>query len=452
MNNDPAPFEPDQIMEGLRKVGATLTHFKLHYHSPTTSTATISLQSVLDTCPHLTALDIMRVDPDLSAASAATTFPRLTMLKLDMMDETPVSNEVVTRLLSKLPCLESFWMNHCNDKMVLATFLDHCPSLRYVGFGVLSVDDDESDDNNEDKNGWARFAKRYSNISPGKMKLELENMMEDPFSAAELVTILKHYSPVLEALTIEALIEDAPQRADVSLRLDHVKQLVVTLPDPMDVDDDMGPILRLPGFILRHTPNVERVAIRQTQADASTMQVMTQLSHLKDVELVVDYVDEDIEIPSIFTFLDHHKALGTESTLEKLDIHAMSTETTSAPLYGIERLSNLRELHIRADFPLTVSQISSKALKKAAETCPQLTTLSLNADEVISDKVMYALCQFKNLKELHVTADTISAAGALSCLACRKLEVLEISCQNDIRVVFPVLKTGIPKVYSIVHD
>lgn len=449
--NDPAPFEPEEIMKGLRMVGDTLTHLKIHYQSPTTSTTTICLQSVLDTCPHLTALNIMRVDPDLSAGSATTTFPRLTMLQLDMLDETPVSNEVVTRLLSKLPCLESFWMNRCSDKMVLATFLDHCPSLRYVGFGALSPDDDD-DSYLKDKNTWARFARRYGNLSPGKMKLELENMPEDPFSAADLVTILKHYSPVLEALTIEAQIEDAPQRANAYLRLDHVKQLVVIFPDPMEVDDDMGPILRLPGFILRHTPNVERVAIRQTQADATTMQIMTQLSHLKDVQLVVDYADEDQVAPSIFTFLDHHKSLGTESTLEKLDIHATSTATRSAPLFGIERLSNLRELHVRADFPLTVSQISAKALKKAAETCPQLTTLSLHADEVISDKVLYSLCQFKNLKELHVTAEKISAAGALSCLACRKLEVLEISCLNDIRVVFPVLRTGIPKVYSTVHD
>lgn len=440
-------------------VGDTLTHLKLYYHSPTTSAATISLQSVLDTCPHLTALDIMRVDPDLSSTPTTTTFPRLTMLELDILDETPVSNDVVTQLLRKLPCLESFSMNRCVDKMVLATFLDHCPSLRYVGFGAITPDDDDNDESDDDnnlqekKNSWTRSARRYENVSPGKMKLELENLPEDPFSAAELVTILNHYSPVLEALRIDALIEDAPERADAYLRLDHVKELVVTLPDPMEVDDDMTSIVRLPGFILRHTPNVERVAIRQWQADAAAFQVMTQLSQLKDVQLVVDYVDQhNNETPSIFTFLEHHKSLGTESTLEKLDIHAMSTETTSAPLYGIERLSNLRELHIRADFPLTISQISSKALKKAAETCPQLTTLFLDADEVISDKVMYALCQFKNLKELHVKADTISAAGALSCLACRKLQVLEISCLNDIRVVFPVLKTGIPKVYSIVHD
>ncbi|CDS09582.1 hypothetical protein LRAMOSA10942 [Lichtheimia ramosa] len=201
------PFEPDRIMEGLRVVGDSLTHLKLHYDS-IDSEATIALQSILNTRPHLTTLDIQHVDPDLSGATI--TFPRLTTLHLDV--KTPVSNQVMTQLLNKLPCLESFSINLCSVKMIVATFLDHCPSLRYVGFGAFC--DDDKGDPDDDVYDNTPFPKRYRQLSAGKMKLVLNSMPSNPFTAQELITILKHYSAVLETLVISAKIPNMPQQAD----------------------------------------------------------------------------------------------------------------------------------------------------------------------------------------------------------------------------------------------
>lgn len=130
--NVSVPFEPDRIVEGLRVVGDTLTHLKLHYHS-IDSEATIPLQSVLDTCPHLTTLDIHHVDPDLS--DATITFPRLTTLDLDV--KTPVSNQVMTQLLNKLPCLESFSNNLCSDKMILIGSSIMLPILNQSSYHLI---------------------------------------------------------------------------------------------------------------------------------------------------------------------------------------------------------------------------------------------------------------------------------------------------------------------------
>ncbi|CDS11783.1 hypothetical protein LRAMOSA04046 [Lichtheimia ramosa] len=438
--NVSAPFEPDRIVEGLRVVGDSLTHLKLHYHS-IDSEATIPLQSVLDTCPHLTTLDIHHVDPDLSGATI--TFPRLTTLHLDV--KTPVSNQVMTQLLNKLPCLESFSINLCSDKMIVATFLDHCPSLRYVDIGAFCDDLGDPDDDQHDYN--TQFPKRYRQLSAGKMKLALRDMPSNPFTPQELITILKHYSPVLETLVISAKIPNVPQQADPFLQLHHVKQLVVTFPD-LSERDVMDTLVGLPGFIMRHTPNVERIAIRQGQVDSSTMQVMTQLSHLKDLEVSVDYLEEDDDAHDMFTFLNHHKSLGTQSTLERLHIYSVERNEPTAPFYGIDNLSNLRELCIQAGFALTTRYVAVDDLIRIAETCPKLTCLSLQGEDGITDRIMYCLHHFKNLKELHVIADEISEAGALSCLACRHLEELEISCLNRLDHIFPLLKNVVPKVYS----
>lgn len=92
-------------------------------------------------CPHRNILN--HVDPDLSGAT--TTFYRLTTLKIYL--KTPsVSNQVATQLLNKLPCLESFSINHCSDRMLVATFLDHCSSLRYVDFGAFCNGTGDPDD------------------------------------------------------------------------------------------------------------------------------------------------------------------------------------------------------------------------------------------------------------------------------------------------------------------
>lgn len=216
----------------------------------------------------------------------------------------------------------------------------------------------------------------------------------------------------------------------------------------METHDDMDTLVGLPGFIMRHTPNVERVAIRQAQVDSSTMQVMTQLSHLKNVELTVDHLEKGNDVHDITSFLNHHKSLGTQSTLERLHIYTMDTDVPSAPFYGIE-LSNLRELCIQTDFPLTTRHVND--LKRVAETCPNVTSLSLQAEDKIIDRVMGCLQHFQNLKELHVTAEKISQKGAMKCMYCRHLQELELSCLNDLRNVFDVLRMQIPKVYSSVY-
>lgn len=120
----------------------------------------------------------------------------------------------------------------------------------------------------------------------------------------------------------------------------------------------------------------------------------------------------------------------------------------SAPFYGIE-LSNLRELCIQTGFPLTTRHVND--LKRVAETCPNVTSLSLQAEDKIIDRVMGCLQHFQNLKELHVTAEKISQKGAMKCMYCRHLKELELSCLNDLRNVFTVLRMQVPKVYWSVY-
>lgn len=197
-------------------------------------------------------------------------------------------------------------------------------------------------------------------------------------------------------------------------------------------------------WVILNAPNLKAIELDQVFIEPEISNAMIQLKHLSKLKINIFYPlppDDNIGINQL---LEHHVALGNDSTLEHIivNMEVDVSQVTWIPL--LSRLKRLRKLEL---LPRTMRQHCISILDGIGQGCPDLEELRINENTNLLEGLLMPLRQFSNLKHLRVQARSICNADLLVLASLTSLERLSLECDvpDDILVL---LKSRIPKVYT----
>ncbi|KAI7873796.1 hypothetical protein K492DRAFT_223205 [Lichtheimia hyalospora FSU 10163] len=409
-----------QLRDYLRNISNTLTHLKMELisnqdeirHLP------ITLEELLNICPHLLALDIAGILVDLDENTIE--YPTLERLKI-VSPTGPVVTEDIIWLLNKLPSLESFIIDGCRDPSTIIIMLDHRPTLRHIGFGncIVDLDGAADEDNNE------AFATHLVQVPHGKLMLELGNIVQggddndmiSSYTSEQLSDILERYKDILHILTFSAKCDGCPDR---HIALDQLQQLAIcSYSDDVDLFDTMDSFM--PQWFILHARHLKKLAIRDDYLSSDALSYIERMTDIQDLEFAVRLdLGHQFPLPSTW---NHFAGLGAASPLRKLTLHISSVIDGDQHilLYGISRLVTLEELSFHVGDPID-DQVFVPVIQKLGQGCPSLTHLTLSSSTILGYGIKYGalfeLRYLKYLENLRLIARHIPKHAIASLLGC----------------------------------
>lgn len=380
-------------MDGLRLVGDTLTHLELISISP------LQLRDLFNTCPKLTSLRLKYVNA-IPPSSDSLKYPRLTHLALHGLMPDALSKGNLIRILSIFPGLVSLQISPMPDSSFLPALQEYCPSLRTLSYGrELDIMGDVV----HVKGKGITVAQ----VGEGSM-----------FVQDHLITFLRQHAHTLKELDLDIHIdEDASSTWELSdckftrqgnpssISFENLETLRFA-----EEDDSTMPCLE---WIMTNAPKLESISLPESFYTTNILAPLKNVKHLKKIRIndANGYSDDG----AMEQFLNHHIALGDQSTLEEVKIYFDTYDMTSVSwLPLLSQLKRLKTLHLFSEF---VKGQCASFLNQLGKGCPALEHLTLGYDQANFEHGMIAAFgTHPNLKEFHIGAMDLSESE-LRCLA-----------------------------------
>lgn len=431
-NTPPYPF-----LKGLEVISGSLTHLTL------SGCFFIELRDILQSCPNLVSLKADGIDPTMPS-SPSIRFPNITHLSLGDATKLDITNEEIADILSRFPSLLWLEILFVNDSIVLAILDEFCPYLKVLYYRCLSADFHQATEYilPKEKGITTAHLRRSANCFPDDL---IKFMFLNRHSLEELY------------IDGEIMMDDHALWEISNGRLEQRRVL-----NPLDLDPrQSGPLFTrlvdlcfvesattfdvpFAQWILLNAPNVKSIELDEAFIQPEVSNAMIPLKHLSKLEInFVSGTSDSVNI-GIKQFLNHHIALGDDSTLEHIIVNMGRCMSRVKWIRLLARFKGLKKLELNVS---TMTPTCRSIFEDIGYGCPALEELWLTVDDTELDQGLLApLRQFSSLKRLAIGVDTISKADLHTLASLSSLERLVLKCNvpDDILVL---LKSRIPKVY-----
>lgn len=386
-----------------------------------------SLRDILKTCPNLVSLTAIEVGFGLPPLSSLR-YPKMTHLSLVYIPDTEFTDDEAIDFISGFPSLLSLEIYPMRDSKLLTVIHKLCPSLQVLYYGGRKQDVPKTD------------------VQPNREGLMLAHLCGlGVFMQHDVIQFFYLHQKSLEAIYFNVFImesEDAPwglsngrvirrgyqrrQRASLKHQ-DDPTQSEISFERLLDFEfASVSPSISeaFSTWFISNAPNLKSISIVDSCLPYNVANAMINSKNLSKLK-VTSYDKENLD--GIKLFLEHHIAMGNQSTLEEMEIHALEgiLEVTWLPL--VSRLMCLKSLKLLAG---SIPQGFVSTMTEISQGCPALEKLSIASwREDFPQGILKPLYQLPNLKWLRIEAGSICESDLLSLTTFPSLKELYLYCK-----------------------
>lgn len=400
-----------------------------------------SLREILEACPNLVSLTATAVGIGLPSMSSFCC-PKMTHLTLVYTPDPdfPEDDQTID-FISGFPSLLSLEIYPMRDARLLTVLHNLCPSLQISYYGgrkdVAKVD-----------------------VQPNRKGLTLAHLCGDAiYQRHDLIQFFHLHQKTLETIYCDVYIiedDDAPwglldgrvvqigsQRHDASLGLkEDPTQSEISFERLVELEFisiDPSTFQAFNTWFISNAPNLKSISVIDLCLPLNIANAMINLKSLS--RLKITSWKEDLG--GVKQFLEHHVAVGNQSTLEEIEINLVKeiSKVTWLPLVsGLQCLKSLKW------FPMGIPTDCISTIAEISQGCLALEKLSIALWCVdFPQGILKSLCELPNLKWLRIEAGSICESDLVSLTTFPSLQELYLYCKvpDPIR---EMLHSHIPKV------
>ncbi|KAJ8652591.1 hypothetical protein O0I10_011737 [Lichtheimia ornata] len=425
------------LIHGLQLVGNSLTHLTL-FECPY-----IQLRDALEACPNLVRLETMNVDAVMSL-SPSSSYPKLEHLSLYDISEYGRSHENMVDVLARFPSLRVLEVSPMADSSILPILHKHCPHLQTIYYEHVDVE----------------FGTATTEFHPNRKGIASAYLGgSELYKQDDLIQFLHLQQNSLEGLYFHGNIQindDAfwdVSNGRVRLRDQYQHQQ----PPEGNPSESSFPRLtelyftsNLPTtthmqmmlWIASNAPNLNTIHIHISSFRSHFAHAMIRLKHLHTVR--INALSNDVNDTGIQQFLEHHVALGDQSTLEHVTLRMGRVGVSqNAWIALLSRLTRLKNLELLAGI---MPENCIPIMEEIGQGCPALKKLTLGVyDAVLADGLLMPLRKHSNLQCLWIGATSLSDTNLLALCTFHHLKQLSLECRVP-KGLLEILQDHIPKV------
>ncbi|KAJ8652717.1 hypothetical protein O0I10_011662 [Lichtheimia ornata] len=368
------------FIHGLRLIADSLTHLTI------SDCPGLQLRDILETCPNLVFLKATNVDAVMPLSSPSS-YPNLKYLSLDRQVQRTLEHEDVMDVLKRLPSLRMMEISPMPDTTCLTILHKHCPYLQFISFESWIPD----------------YGLLTANVDPNRKGVISAYFNGDRFYYQDdLIEFLYAQRNSLEIFRFGGVheIENAfwelsddgrvkPHSPSEHLKVDLSSPFSFTRLKHLSFTD-MFPYKNVPMilWIVLNAPKLNAIEIPNSHFKPEVAKALNKLKHIRKVEIshndVHDMddniIDDDYE--GIHLFLEHHAALGDQSTLEHVIVQMDFVDASEQTwLSLLPQLRCLKVLEIRgegATGDCTLAKNCTPIIERIHRESPALEKLIIN--------------------------------------------------------------------------
>ncbi|KAJ8652817.1 hypothetical protein O0I10_011556 [Lichtheimia ornata] len=387
---------PELLYSALRTLGNTLTNLHIEYGLHFAQMECYRLCDILDACPNLVSIRMVRGDIDMSTVTK--TYPKLTTLDVSKPDDIDMVNqEIISCLLRHFPQLRVLKMSPVSGSDIFPAVDQHCPLLQQLILTDRPFDQPYIQGIQEDTTGLRVLCMATPD--------ESSNYNED-----DMVRYMMKHSNTMEVFEMvfgKGFTTDGgmllEQDATKKVTFNNLREIQY----PANVNDRF---ITFAMWMMQHAPQLESMG---TVTGPGQQRVFQELmkpahSHVKRIVMKADREECDEEEE----FIQHHVDLGVRSKLQEIKV---ILSHSSPWLWSLPYLSKLTSLELCGE-GFGAFEILEEFTEELNDGCPALEQLTLtnNTGSPGSFYDVIPMCLHRNLKRIIITANDMRGGGAYS--------------------------------------